>query len=116
MAVALVSDPPSPYCHQKVVTVPSGSLDPEPSKVTATPATPVLSGPAFAVGVWFGLVVLVVDVEVLDDVDKLVVDEDVLELLEELVVVVLVVDVVALAGLAAHAGSAASNAHSAVEQ
>jgi hypothetical protein len=108
-----VSCPPSPYCHQKVATVPSGSLDPEPSNVTATPALPVLSGPALAIGVWFGLVVLVVDVELLDEVDELVVDEDVLELLDELVEVVLVVDVVVLTAFAAVAGRAASDTHSA---
>ena len=78
--------------------VPSVSLDPEPSKVIATFTVPLRSGPAFAVGGWFGRVVDVVvetGVEVVDarevevvDTRVVLVDVDVLELVEELVDVV----------------------------
>ena len=97
---------------------PSGSRDPLPSNVTATPTVPVLSGPALATGGWFGsdvddvvelLVEVVVgrlvdvdvvvgrlvevDVELLEDVDEevlleVLVDELVVEDVEELVDVV----------------------------
>ncbi len=121
---------PSPNCHHQVVTVPSGSVEPEPSNETATLALPVRSGPAFATGGWFGFVVLVVElvdvdvdevevlVLVLRDVDvELLVEVDV-ELLVELdvdVVVdedVLVVEVVGLPPppLAAHADEQATSA------
>jgi hypothetical protein len=80
----LVSEAPSPYCHHQVATVPSESVEPEPSNETATFVTPVLSGPAFATGATLGRVVLVVDVEVLDEVELVLVvverDVDVLEL------------------------------------
>ena len=46
---------------------PSGSRDPLPSNVTATPTVPVLSGPALAMGGWFGSDVEVV-VELLVEV------------------------------------------------
>jgi len=83
-----VSLPPSPYCHHQAATVPSESVEPEPSNETATFVTPVLSGPAFATGATSGRVVLVVDVEVLDDVELvLVVGRDV-EVLELVLVVV----------------------------
>src|SRR5512143_1275582 len=82
VAIDLVSLPPSPYCHHHTATVPSESVEPEPSNETATLTTPVLSGPAFATGATFARVVLVVlvvlgfevdvlDDEVLDDVDEL---------------------------------------------
>src|SRR5512147_2478410 len=57
---------PSPNCQYHAAIVPSGSKEPEPSKDTVTPAVPVRSGPAFAVGTWFALMVVLVvdDVEV----------------------------------------------------
>src|SRR6185369_319288 len=94
----LVSEAPSPYCHHQVATVPSESVEPEPSNETATFVTPVLSGPAFATGATLGRVVLVVDVEVLDEVELVLVvvgrEVDVLELV--LVVVGRDVDVLEL--------------------
>jgi hypothetical protein len=134
----LVSEPPSPYCHHQVATVPSESVEPEPSNETATFVTPVLSGPAFATGATLGRVVLVDEVELVlvvvgRDVDELelvlvvvgrdvdvdvelVVEVDVElevedELLDDVELDVLVVDVVGLPPppLAAQTGEHASS-------
>src|SRR4249920_1953591 len=89
-----VSEAPSPYCHHHTATVPSESVEPEPSNETATFVTPVLSGPAFATGATLGrlvLVVLDVDVEVLDDEDDEELEDDVLDEVDELELVLVVV-------------------------
>ena len=117
VGVATVAELPSPNCHQyaAIVPLPFGSVDPEPSNVTATFVTPVRFGPALATGGRFGAVVLVevlvlvdvddellldVDDEVLLDVDDVVgllvdvdVDEDVLLEVDDVVLLDVLVDV-----------------------
>ena len=119
---------PSPNCQYQAATVPSGSVEPEPSNETATLVVPVRSGPAFAVGSWFGLVVLVVDEVEVDvvlgfdvDVDEVVevdvvlgFDVDVVLVEEEVEVVELVV-VVVLPPLAAQAGMVNATASSSAD-
>lgn len=76
--------------------MPSESVEPEPSKLTATLVTPVLSGPAFATGGTLGRVVLLVEVDELVEVDVdelLEVEVDELLDVEELVLVLVVCEV-----------------------
>ena len=95
---------PSPNCQYQAAIVPSGSKEPEPSNDTVRLVLPVRSGPAFAIGSWFALmIVLVVDDVDVDVVGGFEVEVEVDVEVEDDVLVV-VVEVVVLRGLAAEAG------------